>query len=242
MTLRLPTPPSWCCSLPGSRGPTRKGPSRVVENACFCQQPVYSRRELTDSPVGIPKARVAGDQAGVASVPTEQLIAFVTGDQGGNSLRHLRSTDMNTCVQPPALSLNAIVHKRELHFPSSGNSLCRWNCGWVCPHPPSPPRGMGPRPGCPGTGTVFGTTSEGREKVGNNLQSRRQHPLLLVSANPVRIDFISDHIIPLHFPAINKVICTGSWCEACSARACARPAFLQRQSGLLSCASPLCKL
>lgn len=149
---------------------------------------------------------------------------------------------MNTCVQPPALSLNPVVHKRELHFPSSGNSLCRWNCGWVCPHPPSPPRGMGPRPGCPGTGTVFGTTSEGREKVGNNLQSRRQHPLLLVSANPVRVDFISDHIIPLHFPAINKVIGTGSWCEACSARACARPAFLQRQSGLLSCASPLCKL
>lgn len=71
--------------LPSSRltGPMRKGPSQVVENACFCQ-PVYSRRELTDSPVGIPKARVAGDQAGVASVPTEQLIAFVTGDQGGN--------------------------------------------------------------------------------------------------------------------------------------------------------------
>lgn len=60
-----------------------RGPSWVVENACFCQQPVYSRRELTDSPVGVPKARVAGDQAGVASAPIEQLIAFVTGNQGG---------------------------------------------------------------------------------------------------------------------------------------------------------------
>lgn len=55
-----------------------------MENACFCPQPVYSRRELTDSPVGIPKARVAGEEAGVAPIPTEQLIAFVTGDQGRN--------------------------------------------------------------------------------------------------------------------------------------------------------------
>lgn len=47
-----------------------------MENAGFCPQPVYSRTELTGSP--------DGDEAGVAPIPTEQLIAFVTGDQGRN--------------------------------------------------------------------------------------------------------------------------------------------------------------
>lgn len=98
---------------------------------------------------------------------------------------------------------------------------------------------MGPRPGCPGKGTVFGTIGEEWEEVGNNFQSRRQHPLLLVSANPVRIDFISDQIIPLHFPAINKAIRTEAGVKPALQRACACPAFPQRQSGLLMCLSPL---
>lgn len=51
---------------------------------------------------------------------------------------------------------------------------------------------------------VFGTVKEGQR----NFQSRKKHPLFLVSVYQVRIEFIFDQIIPLHFTAINKILHT----------------------------------
>lgn len=38
------------------------GRGLLTNGRVYFQQPVYSKKEFTDSPVGVPKARVAGDQ------------------------------------------------------------------------------------------------------------------------------------------------------------------------------------
>lgn len=60
-----------------------------------------------------------------------------------------------------------------------------------------------------------GTLKAGRGKVGNHFQSRRKHPLFLVSAYPlIRIEFIFDQLTPPHFSVecgMSKIPHPDSW-------------------------------
>lgn len=98
MTLRLSTTPSWCCCLPGSLVPARPAtgpPHRWWRTLVYFQQPIYSRKELTDPHTHTHTQLVFLKQewqvirAGVASIPAVQLIALGTDDQGG--LRRLEA-------------------------------------------------------------------------------------------------------------------------------------------------------
>lgn len=69
-------------------------------------------------------------------------------------------------------------------------------------------------------------------KGGQQLRSSRKHPLLLVSADPVRIELIFDQIIPLPSPAINKIPTPTAGVKSCTHRG------ISSEAGWVTCHLP----
>lgn len=76
--LKIPYNSVMVLLSPGFLVPPRPaaGASTGVEERAYFQQLVYLREELTDSPIGFPKARVAGDQGwgGISSCSAANCI------------------------------------------------------------------------------------------------------------------------------------------------------------------------